>query len=58
MPNILHPFNEPVACPMGRSGDPDDIPCTTCRHFLGTEQPSGDLVFKAEIIKCSKRNKR
>lgn len=59
MPNILHKFNEPLTCPQGRAGeDPDDIPCMTCRHFLGTEQPSGELAFKAEIIKCAARGKK
>lgn len=55
MKNILHEFTKPLACPMGKGGsDPDDIPCITCRFFHGTEQPSGDLALKAEIIKCAK----
>lgn len=58
MKNILHPFLEPVSCPLGKRGnDADDIPCISCRYFLGTEQPSGDLAATAEIIKC-KKNKR
>lgn len=55
MKNILHPFLEPVSCPLGKNGiDADDIPCISCRYFLGTEQPSGDLATTAEIIKCKK----
>lgn len=55
MKNILHKFTEPFACPHGKTvNDPDDIPCITCRFFQGTEQPSGDLAAKAEIVKCSK----
>ena len=58
MKNILHQFSEPFVCPSGKTvKDPEDIPCITCRYFLGTEQPSGELALEAEIVKCSGRKK-
>ena len=54
--SILHTFKDAFVCPFGKTTrDPDDIPCTTCRHFLGTEQPSGDLTTTAEVIRCGRR---